>query len=76
MPAIFLSLLKMYGKGASVLALKLQAIAHIDCTACILGHIQRGGSPVAKDRILATKLVGGCARHHSWEIKHHDCRAE
>jgi 6-phosphofructokinase 1 len=42
--------------GASVLAQQLQAIANIDCTACILGHIQRGGSPVAKDRILATKM--------------------
>jgi 6-phosphofructokinase len=34
------------------------------------------GSPVVKDRIVATKLGGCCARHHSWEIKHHDCRAE
>ncbi len=42
--------------GASNLAQQLQQIAKIDCTACILGHIQRGGSPVAKDRILATKL--------------------
>jgi 6-phosphofructokinase 1 len=42
--------------GATALAQQLQQIANIDCTACILGHIQRGGSPVAKDRILATKL--------------------
>lgn len=42
--------------GASALAQQLQAVANIDCTACILGHIQRGGSPVAKDRILATKM--------------------
>jgi len=48
--------------GASVLAQQLQAIAHIDCTACILGHIQRGGSPVAKDRILATKLGVGAVQ--------------
>jgi len=45
--------------GASALAQQLQVIAHIDCTACILGHIQRGGAPVAKDRILATKLGVG-----------------
>ncbi|MFD2166714.1 ATP-dependent 6-phosphofructokinase [Thalassotalea euphylliae] len=32
------------------------ASADIDTGTCILGHIQRGGSPVAKDRILATKL--------------------
>ncbi|WP_241238697.1 ATP-dependent 6-phosphofructokinase [Colwellia sp. Arc7-635] len=42
--------------GASALAQQLQSLANIDCTACILGHIQRGGSPVAKDRILATKM--------------------
>lgn len=42
--------------GASALAQQLKATANIDATACILGHIQRGGSPVAKDRILATKL--------------------
>jgi 6-phosphofructokinase 1 len=48
--------------GASVLAQQLQAIANIDCTACILGHIQRGGSPVAKDRILATKLGVGAVQ--------------
>ncbi len=28
----------------------------MECTPCILGHIQRGGSPVAQDRILATKM--------------------
>ncbi len=28
----------------------------MECTPCILGHIQRGGPPVAKDRILATKM--------------------
>ena len=42
--------------GAPALAQQLQKIADIDCTPCILGHIQRGGSPVAKDRILATKM--------------------
>tara|TARA_R110000737_G_scaffold14785_3_gene30935 strand:- start:1080 stop:2132 length:1053 start_codon:yes stop_codon:yes gene_type:complete len=42
--------------GATMLAQQLQTTANIDCTACILGHIQRGGSPVAKDRILATKM--------------------
>ncbi|MGB1263566.1 MAG: ATP-dependent 6-phosphofructokinase [Cognaticolwellia sp.] len=42
--------------GATTLAKQLQTVANIDCTPCILGHIQRGGSPVAKDRILATKM--------------------
>ncbi|MBA6363670.1 6-phosphofructokinase [Colwellia sp. BRX8-4] len=42
--------------GAVQLAKQLKQTANIDCTACILGYIQRGGSPVAKDRILATKM--------------------
>lgn len=41
--------------GATALAQQLQQQG-IECTACVLGHIQRGGSPVAKDRILATKM--------------------
>lgn len=42
--------------GATKLAEELQTKAGVECTACVLGHIQRGGSPVAKDRILATKM--------------------
>ena len=42
--------------GAVELARQLHLQADIECTPCILGHIQRGGSPIAKDRILATKM--------------------
>ena len=28
----------------------------VDCRVCILGHLQRGGTPSAKDRVLASKL--------------------
>ncbi len=42
--------------GATNLAQQLKQAADMDCTACVLGHIQRGGSPVAKDRLLATKM--------------------
>jgi len=42
--------------GAGELAKQLKKLTSIECTPCILGHIQRGGSPVAKDRILATKM--------------------
>jgi 6-phosphofructokinase 1 len=42
--------------GAIELAKELKIAASIDCTACVLGHIQRGGSPVPKDRLLATKM--------------------
>jgi 6-phosphofructokinase 1 len=42
--------------GAIELAKKLSELTTVECTACVLGHIQRGGSPVSKDRILATKM--------------------
>lgn len=42
--------------GAFELAKTLKKLSNIDCTACVLGHIQRGGSPVPKDRLLATKM--------------------
>jgi len=42
--------------GAAELARQLRERSGMECTPCILGHIQRGGSPVAKDRILATKM--------------------
>lgn len=45
-----------YPGGTTALAEALSEELGIDCRACILGHIQRGGSPVGADRILATKL--------------------
>ncbi|WP_286267266.1 ATP-dependent 6-phosphofructokinase [Thalassotalea atypica] len=48
--------------GAMHLAEQLKEQFNIDCAACVLGHIQRGGSPVAKDRILATKLGVGAVQ--------------
>ncbi len=32
------------------------AFSHIDIRVCILGHTQRGGSPTARDRVLASRL--------------------
>jgi 6-phosphofructokinase 1 len=46
----------LWPEGVQALVKTLKADFDIDATACILGHIQRGGSPVANDRILATKL--------------------
>ena len=43
-------------EGPQQLVNLLKENADIDSTICVLGHIQRGGSPVAKDRILATKM--------------------
>ncbi|MBZ9610870.1 6-phosphofructokinase [Rheinheimera maricola] len=45
-----------YPGGTTALADALSKALNIECRACILGHIQRGGSPVGADRILATKL--------------------
>jgi 6-phosphofructokinase 1 len=42
--------------GTTAFAQQLSELSGIDCTPCILGYIQRGGSPVAKDRTLATKM--------------------
>lgn len=46
----------LWPEGTTELAKVLTQQANIECQPCILGHIQRGGSPVYQDRILATKL--------------------
>jgi len=38
------------------LANDLQNRTGLECRPCVLGHIQRGGSPSTLDRLLATKL--------------------
>ncbi len=42
--------------GAFAIAEKVKARTGFDSRVTVLGHIQRGGSPTARDRILATKL--------------------
>lgn len=43
--------------GAIKLAEKLRPdFAKYDLRVCILGHVQRGGSPTARDRVLASRL--------------------
>lgn len=46
----------MYPAGAQALAAEITARSGTECRACVLGHLQRGGSPVGSDRILATKF--------------------
>ncbi len=46
----------MYPAGAATLAQELSVQSGTECRAVVLGHLQRGGSPVGSDRILATKL--------------------
>ncbi len=45
--------------GALELAHKVSELGHIECRATILGHVQRGGNPTARDRILASQLGAG-----------------
>lgn len=42
--------------NAISIAKKVKNRTGLDSRVCILGHIQRGGSPSANDRVLATKL--------------------
>ncbi|MEP1446129.1 MAG: ATP-dependent 6-phosphofructokinase [Paraglaciecola sp.] len=42
--------------GVITLAQMITDKTQIECRPVILGHVQRGGSPVSQDRILATKL--------------------
>ncbi len=42
--------------GAIELAKHIQSLSGLDFRVCTLGHIQRGGSPTARDRMLATRL--------------------
>lgn len=42
------------GGVSTVLAEQLAQLTHLETRATILGHIQRGGTPIAYDRVLAT----------------------
>ncbi|MBI3849095.1 MAG: 6-phosphofructokinase [Verrucomicrobia bacterium] len=42
--------------GAMRIAKEMQRLSQIESRVVILGHLQRGGQPTAKDRVLATKL--------------------
>ncbi|MCB0355035.1 MAG: 6-phosphofructokinase [Bdellovibrionales bacterium] len=44
------------GDGAVAIAKRFEEQTGNDCRAVVLGHIQRGGRPVASDRVLATQL--------------------
>ncbi|MCG3136501.1 MAG: ATP-dependent 6-phosphofructokinase 2 [Phycisphaerae bacterium] len=43
------------GGISNQLALQIESQTGIECRSTILGHVQRGGSPIAFDRILATQ---------------------
>lgn len=57
------------GGIANLLAPKIEEITGIESRATILGHLQRGGSPTAYDRVLSTRLgmaAADLARAEQW----------
>jgi len=44
------------GGVSTVLAEEISARTHLETRATILGHVQRGGTPIAADRVLATEF--------------------
>jgi 6-phosphofructokinase 1 len=49
------------GSNALVLASQLEEMTRLESRLTILGYLQRGGTPSAADRILATRLGTACA---------------
>ncbi len=45
------------------LAMKLEELTGLESRVTILGHLQRGGTPTAADRLLATRLGTACAEY-------------
>ena len=51
-----------YPGGASALFKAVHQLTGFDARVTVLGHIQRGGSPTAKDRVLASRLGSAATR--------------
>lgn len=51
----------LYAGRTLRLAQQLEKMTGLEARVTILGHLQRGGTPSAADRILATRLGTGCA---------------
>ncbi|MGH6922118.1 MAG: 6-phosphofructokinase, partial [Geminicoccaceae bacterium] len=47
--------------GTLQLSQKLEQLTRLESRVTILGHLQRGGTPSAADRLLATRLGAACA---------------
>jgi len=54
---------KKRGEHTLRLSQKLEEMTGLESRLTILGHLQRGGTPSATDRILATKLGTACVRY-------------
>ncbi len=49
--------------GTLKLAQELEKLTRLESRVTILGHLQRGGTPSARDRVLASHLGTACARY-------------
>jgi len=50
------------------LARELEELTGLEARVSILGHLQRGGTPSARDRILATRLGSACADYIAQDV--------
>jgi len=50
------------------LAHELEELTGLEARVSILGHLQRGGTPSARDRILATRLGSACADYIAHDV--------
>lgn len=53
---------RLGGVGKFV-ATQIENLSGLDCRSIVLGHVQRGGTPTARDRVLATGFG-----HHAFEL--------
>jgi ATP-dependent phosphofructokinase / diphosphate-dependent phosphofructokinase len=52
---------KQHAGNTMRLSKKLEELTGLECRVTILGYVQRGGTPSAVDRLLATRLGAACA---------------
>ena len=58
----------MEGEHTIHLAHELEELTGLEARVSILGYLQRGGTPSARDRILATRLGSACADYISQDV--------
>ena len=56
------------GEHTIQLAHELEELTGLEARVSILGHLQRGGTPSARDRILATRLGSACAGYIAEDV--------
>jgi 6-phosphofructokinase 1 len=56
------------GEHTIHLAHELEELTGLEARVSILGHLQRGGTPSAADRVLATQLGSACADYIAQDI--------